>query len=187
VGLDARPARRGILLGVPARSPMFILRHLLAILLLPFMVTVVIPRWLLSAPGDTRWPVGGGLEMLGRSLGVLLLLAGLGLFSWCVVLFARVGRGTLAPWDPTKQLVLVGPYRYVRNPMITGVVAILIGEALYFGSRRLAFWAGIFALLNHVFFTLVEEPGLARRFGRSYLDYKAAVPRWLPRLRARRS
>ena len=165
---------------------MTLFRHLLAILLLPFVVTVVVPRWLLRdwAGADTRWPAASSLGTGGRALGVLLLVAGLSLFAWCVTLFARVGRGTLAPWDPTQRLVAVGPYRYVRNPMISGVAAILAGEALFFGSRVLAVWLGVFVAVNHVYFLIAEEPGLARRFGRSYLDYKAAVPRWLPRLRA---
>jgi protein-S-isoprenylcysteine O-methyltransferase Ste14 len=164
---------------------LMILRHLLSILLLPFMVTVVVPRWLLRGwvGVDTRWPAGSGLQTGGRVLGVALLVAGLALFTWCVSLFARVGRGTLAPWDPTRRLVAVGPYRHVRNPMITGVAMVLAGDALFFGSRVLAAWLGVFVLINQVYFIVAEEPGLARRFGRSYLDYKAAVPRWLPRVR----
>lgn len=164
---------------------MTLLRHFLAILLLPFVVTFVVPRWLLSAwvADDSRWPSGSILEAGGRVLGVLLLVAGLALFTWCVTLFARVGRGTLAPWDPTQRLVAVGPYRHVRNPMISSVAVILAGEAFFFGSRVLAVWLGVFALFNHVYFVLVEEPGLASRFGSGYVQYKAAVPRWLPRAR----
>ena len=113
------------------------------------------------------------------------MLAGLALVTWCVSLFARVGKGTLAPWDPTSNLVAVGPYRYTRNPMITGVATILTGEAVLFGSWHLAVWALTFILLNHVHFLLVEEPGLERRFGDSYLEYKRAVPRWIPRVRRR--
>jgi protein-S-isoprenylcysteine O-methyltransferase Ste14 len=154
-----------------------VLRHLLAIALLPFVAVVVVPYWLLAsgAAVDSRW---GGLW----TLGAVLILCGLVLFAWCVSLFARVGHGTLAPWDPTRQLVAVGPYQHVRNPMITGVAAILAGEALLFGSWMLALWAGAFVAVNHVYFVLSEEPGLARRFGESYRAYKAEVPRWIPRL-----
>ena len=164
---------------------MTLLRHLLSILLLPFVMTVVVPRWLLRGwtGVDTRWPVGTALETTGRVLGILVLAAGLALFTWCVGLFAHLGKGTLAPWDPTQRLVAVGPYRYIRNPMITGVVAMLAGEALFFGSRVLLVWLVVFGLLNHIYFLFVEEPGLTRRFGQDYLDYKAAVPRWLPRRR----
>jgi protein-S-isoprenylcysteine O-methyltransferase Ste14 len=114
----------------------------------------------------------------------VLLVAGLALFGWCVGLFARVGRGTLAPWDPTRNLVAVGPYRYVRNPMISGVALMLLGQALLWGSRALGIWTGSFVLINHVYFVLSEEPGLERRFGEKYRLYKANVPRWIPRIRA---
>lgn len=159
-------------------------RHLLSILLLPFVVVVVMPRWILTAwvGSDTRWMSGPVLALLPRLAGVLLLLAGFCLFAWCVALFARVGKGTLAPWDPTRRLVAVGPYRHTRNPMISGVAAMLAGEALYFGSLLLAGWLAVFVAVNHVYFILSEEPGLARRFGESYNSYKTAVPRWLPRM-----
>ena len=162
------------------------LRHVLAILLLPTMVTLVVPRWILVslATSDSRWP-GEGWSWTPRTLGGLLILAGLALVIWCISLFVRVGRGTLAPWDPTSNLVAVGPYRYTRNPMITGVCTILIGEAVLFGSWHLGLWALTVIVLNHVHFMLVEEPGLEQRFGEPYLEYKRAVPRWIPRLRRR--
>ena len=158
-----------------------LLRHLASILLLPFLVTVILPMYLLGSPHDSRWSSGGAAELPARAGGALLLGIGVYLFAWCVLLFARVGRGTLAPWDPTRALVAVGPYRWVRNPMITGVALILVGEALIWGSWRLAAWAATFIVINHVYFILVEEPGLRRRFGQGYDDYAAAVPRWLPR------
>jgi protein-S-isoprenylcysteine O-methyltransferase Ste14 len=98
-----------------------------------------------------------------------------------VLLFARVGRGTLAPWDPTRQLVAVGPYRYVRNPMISSVAAVLAGQVLLTGSRVLALWLLVFVLFNYAYFVFVEEPGLERRFGDPYRHYRARVPRWIPR------
>ena len=158
------------------------LRHLVAILVLPVVMTVVVPTWLVTryATTDTRWPTAT-IAWPMRTLGAMLLAGGLLLFAWCVSLFARVGRGTLAPWDPTRSLVAVGPYQYVRNPMITGVAAILAGQALITGSRALAIWLIAFVAINSTYFVLVEEPGLARRFGASYLEYKARVPRWIPR------
>jgi protein-S-isoprenylcysteine O-methyltransferase Ste14 len=98
-----------------------------------------------------------------------------------VLLFARVGRGTLAPWDPTRRLVIVGPYRHVRNPMITGVGSMLAGEMLYSHSPRIAAWLLLFVAINHAYFLLLEEPGLAVRFGEEYERYRLNVPRWLPR------
>ena len=162
---------------------MRILRHLLSILLLPFVMAVVVPRWIVvsCAASDTRWAGDAALAWLGRGAGALLFLAGFGLFAWCVALFARVGQGTLAPWDPTRRLVAVGPYRYMRNPMISGVLAMISGQALLLGSRAVAAWAAAFLVINQVYFLVLEEPGLERRFGEGYLRYKAAVPRWLPR------
>lgn len=162
-----------------------LLRHLLSILLLPTMVAVVVPTTLLRRSGP-RIALGSGgvLPWLRVGAGTVLLLCGLALFAWSVGLFARVGRGTLAPWDPTKQLVAVGPYRHVRNPMISGVFLMLVGEALLWGSRPVAIWAATFLFINQVYFVLLEEPGLERRFGAAYRTYKAHVPRWIPRLRA---
>ncbi|HXV32690.1 MAG TPA: isoprenylcysteine carboxylmethyltransferase family protein [Gaiellaceae bacterium] len=156
---------------------MSVWRHVRAIGLLPFVVTVVVPGLLL-------WRSGAGL---GRPVlavaGIALVALGLALVVWTVALFARVGRGTLAPWDPTSRLVVAGPYRHVRNPMISGVLAIVLGEAALFGSWALLVWfAAVFAV-NAAYFPLVEEPGLRKRFGADYDAYKANVPRWLPRLR----
>lgn len=149
---------------------------------------VVVPRWLLRgyAAHDTRWRPAGTWPVVAHVAGVLVLAAGLALFAWCLTLFIRVGRGTLAPWDPTKALVAAGPYRYVRNPMITAVIAMLAGETLYVGSRVLLGWVITFFLINSVYFVLLEEPGLERRFGAAYVRYTRAVPRWLPRIRGGR-
>jgi protein-S-isoprenylcysteine O-methyltransferase Ste14 len=72
------------------------------------------------------------------------------LFCWCVGLFARIGKGTLAPWDPTRNLVAVGPYRFVRNPMIIGVALMLFGQALFRLSVVLGLWAFFFLCINHL-------------------------------------
>lgn len=160
------------------------LRHLLSVLLLPFVVVVVVPCLLLDGAAarlprdtDSLWPV---FRILA---GAALLLGGLALFTWSIRLFASVGRGTLAPWDPTRHLVAVGPYRYVRNPMISGVALMLVGEALIWSSQAVGVWAGGFLVINHLYFLVAEEPGLERRFGEAYRVYKAHVPRWIPRTR----
>lgn len=157
-----------------------ILRHLLSLLLLPFLVVIVVPYSLIGS-FPAAWSNNSPALWLLLAGGVILLLTGLLLFSWCVILFARVGRGTLAPWDPTENLVASGPYRNVRNPMIGGVALILFGEALVWGSWAVALWAVFFLGLNHTYFILLEEPGLERRFGESYRAYKTNVPRWIPR------
>jgi protein-S-isoprenylcysteine O-methyltransferase Ste14 len=163
---------------------MTILRHLLSILLLPFVVTVVVPRWLLGMDVESfGWGGALAVDGISRVAGAVVFAIGFGLFAWCVALFARVGQGTLAPWDPTQRLVAVGPYRHVRNPMISGVWLMLAGEALWWRSGVLALWAGVFLLINHTYFLLSEEPGMERRFGASYRVYRRHVPRWLPRVK----
>jgi len=105
------------------------------------------------------------------------------IYDYLRLLFARIGRGTLAPWDPTRRLVVVGPYRHSRNPMITAVGTMLAGEAMFFHSIRIGAWLLLFAAINQTYFLLLEEPGLAARFGEEYERYRRAVPRWLPRRR----
>jgi len=155
---------------------MSLARQLAAVGLLPVTVTLVVPGLILWRNG-----ADGGGWALGL-VGALLVAAGVALVAWTATLFARVGRGTIAPWDPTSHLVVLGPYRHVRNPMISGVLAILLGEAAIFASVPLLLWfAGVFAV-NALYLPLVEEPGLRRRFGADYDAYRANVPRWLPRL-----
>lgn len=151
------------------------------------MVVVVVPWWLVraSSPANGGTAAPPAATILPALLGVLVFLVGFGLFLSCVWLFAWVGRGTLAPWDPTTRLVVRGPYRRVRNPMISGVAFMLAGEALLFWSVALAAWLALFVAINHVYFLTVEEPGLLKRFGGEYARYRAAVPRWIPRWRPR--
>jgi protein-S-isoprenylcysteine O-methyltransferase Ste14 len=157
-------------------------RHVRAIALLPGMVTIPVPAAILAVGGiDVGWGFDGPWSALPVVAGAALIGFGLALWYWTVNLFARQGEGTLAPWDPTRRLVLLGPYRHVRNPMITGVLLVLGGEAALFGSLGVLAWAGAFFLVNAVWFPLVEEPGLARRFGSDYEAYKRNVPRWVPR------
>jgi protein-S-isoprenylcysteine O-methyltransferase Ste14 len=122
------------------------------------------------------------VELVPAVLGFLLIVAGLELVAWTVRLFVSVGRGTLAPWDPTSRVVH-GPDRHVRNPMITGAACILAGEAALLGSWSVLILLAIFAAVNAIYMRLAEEPGLRRRFGVDYDAYRANVPRWLPRLR----
>ena len=158
---------------------MSIWRHLRAVTLLPAMVTIVVPTAILLARRDAH----GGWK-LRVPLAVALLAAGVTLMVSTVRLFATAGRGTLAPWDPTQRLVVRGVYRYVRNPMISGVLCILVAEAAAFGSLALLGWSALFFVVNAVYIPLVEEPGLERRFGEAYRRYKQSVPRWVPRLKA---
>jgi protein-S-isoprenylcysteine O-methyltransferase Ste14 len=150
-------------------------RHAAAVLLLPVVVTLAVPALIvLRTDASIGWRGLIGLPLI--ALGLLLIVR-------TIALFVSVGRGTLAPWDPTTRLVVRGPYRYVRNPMISGVLFVLLGEAALFGSLALLLWFGLVSALNAVYMPLVEEPGLQRRFGKEYERYRAHVPRWIPRVR----
>jgi protein-S-isoprenylcysteine O-methyltransferase Ste14 len=159
-------------------------RQARAIGLLPGVVAVLVPA-LLAAGGGVAvgWGLPAAASWLPATLGVLLAVAGLTLIAWTVSLFARVGRGTLAPWDPTTRLVVIGPYRHVRNPMISGVLLLLLGEAAVLGSLSVLIWFGCVFVVNALYLPLVEEAALRRRFGSDYERYRMSVPRWLPRVR----
>jgi protein-S-isoprenylcysteine O-methyltransferase Ste14 len=154
-------------------------RHLLSITALPFTMTVLIPTWIARG---TRVPLGAPRPMT-LLLGVACAVIGALLFGSSLARFFTEGEGTLAPWDPTRQLVVSGPYRYVRNPMISGVVFILLAEAMLLDSRLHFSWAVTFAAINVVYIPLLEEPGLRARFGAAYDNYCRHVPRLVPRLR----
>jgi protein-S-isoprenylcysteine O-methyltransferase Ste14 len=161
-----------------------LIRHLLSILVLPTTAAVLVPYLILAGrPGGARLlPAHGPLHLAALVLGAILAAVGLALVVVTVRWFATVGRGTLAPWDPTQRLVVTGVYRHVRNPMISGVLLILLGQAAGFRSAGLLLWAAGFFLLNATWIPLVEEPGLEKRFGETYREYRRHVPRWLPRL-----
>ena len=162
---------------------MMLLRHLLSVAALPFMVTVVIPIWV-ARRNAGRIGLGADIPaMLLQLLGTGVLGVGLVLFASSLRRFASEGEGTLAPWDPPRKLVVRGPYRYVRNPMISGVILILFGEALLLLSRAHFTWALTFFAINAVYIPLFEEPQLAARFREDYEEYRRNVPRLLPRLR----
>ena len=162
------------------------LPRFLSSLIAPILVVGVLPLWLIRnvlAEYDTSWPGGSLWLWPARISSAAVFLLGLALFVWCVTLFARRGQGTIMPWDPTQRLVIVGPYRHMRNPMISSVLFMVAGQALFWGSALTAALAVFFLVVNHFYFIASEEPGLVKRFGDSYRAYKANVPRWLPRLR----
>ncbi len=152
-------------------------KQLRAILLLPGMVAVAIPAAILYFTG-IAWPP----SLWNIAIGSVFMVLGITLMVWTNRLFAIVGHGTLAPWEPPRKLVVRGVYRHVRNPMITGALCILLAEAIFFGSWWLLGWFSFALILNLIYIPLSEEPGLDRRFGDDYLRYKRNVPRWIPRL-----
>lgn len=164
---------------------MSIIKHIQSIILLPTMVTIVIPGIILSITGTVNigWSLTPPLNLAPSLSGVVLIVLGLTLMAKTIALFATVGRGTLAPWAPPERLVVRGIYRHVRNPMISGVLCVLCGEASLIGSIPLLAWFSMFLLINLIYIPLLEEPGLEERFGQPYRFYKQNVPRWIPRLK----
>ena len=154
-----------------------------AILILPGTGVVLVPSALLCLSQNTKFAADTPEpKQITFWIGLFAVLLGLILLIWTISLFAGLGRGTLAPWEPPEQLVVKGPYRYVRNPMITGALFILLGEALISQSWPIAIWMVLFFVANAIYFPLVEEKGLERKFGEEYVLYGKNVPRWIPRL-----
>ena len=153
------------------------IRTLIFTIIVPGFWTVAMPYWML--------PRGVRLELRAASLlGLPLIAAGVALYVATAFWgFALRGKGTPAPIDPPKKLVVEGPYRVVRNPMYWAVACVMMGEALAFRSMALAELAIAFFAGTILFVLLYEEPTLRRKFGAEYEAYCRRVPRWLPRFR----
>lgn len=143
-------------------------------LILPVTVLVIVPLWI-----EKNRAIHVGAHLF---LGLILILSGLIVMGYTISSFIRIGKGTLAPWSPTKNFVITGLYRYMRNPMILGVLTVLVGEALSIRSKNILIWAGAFFIINTIYFIIYEEPDLEKKFGGEYHEYKKNVSRWLPRL-----
>ena len=158
---------------------MLLLKNLLFTLVVPGTIGVYVP--LLLARGR---PPASGLVFL---LALALLAIGGVIYAWCVWDFAVFGRGTPAPIDAPKKLVVRGLYRYTRNPIYVGVLAVLLGWAAMFRGTTLLIYAFGVALCFHLFVVLYEEHHLGQQFGAEYHDYCEKVGRWLPRFRRRQA
>ena len=154
---------------------MSLLRHLLAIGR-PFVVTVV-PAYIsrISSMPNSGWDLLSPLGLLLTLLGYVLVGLDVLLVYKPISLFATVGECTLAPWDSPRRLVVRRPYRHVRNPMISRVLSILVGEAILFGTVTLLVWFVIFFAFNALSRPLIEEPLLEGCFGSDYVTYKRNV------------
>ncbi len=113
--------------------------------------------------------------------GIVIAASGAVLALSCIVTFIVIGRGTPAPFDPPRRLVVVGPYRLVRNPMYIGAGLALAGAALFYESWALLGYCAAFAFTTHLFAVLYEEPTLRATFGAPYLRYCERVQRWWPK------
>src|SRR6478672_4548056 len=113
--------------------------------------------------------------------GMLTVTIGTAIALWCMFTFVFIGKGTPAPFDPPRNLVIRGPYRFVRNPMYIGAGLTLAGAALYYQSLSIFIYACLFFLITHLFVVLYEEPTLRRTFGDDYEDYLQRTRRWWPK------
>ena len=152
------------------------LRTALFTIVVPGTVLLLIPFSLVRLGIGPRFDPGPA-----RYLGLVPLGAGVGAILWCFADFIRRGRGTPAPYDPPRELVVAGLYRYVRNPQYVGVLVAVAGEALLTGAAVLLAYAALLGVGYHLFVTRHEEPALSRLFGEAYGRYRATVPRWVPR------
>ncbi|TFH08754.1 MAG: isoprenylcysteine carboxylmethyltransferase family protein [Candidatus Thorarchaeota archaeon] len=150
---------------------------------LPIGVLIIIPVILLFLSNDTSigWNLPPLFNITVILVGLALIFSGLTMMIITIRMFSKVGEGTLAPWAPTRKLVIKGIYQRTRNPMILGVLIVLIGEAILLSSVWLFLWFVIATVVNHFYFIRFEEPGLVERFGDAYRSYKENVPRWIPR------
>jgi len=144
--------------------------------ILPFTVLVVIP---LLIEKDFRIK-----SLPAFIIGVYLMCLGLLIMILTISAFIRKGNGTLAPWNPTKKLINGGLYSYVRNPMIMSVMTVLAGESIAILSKSIFIWTLLFFIINNFYFVWIEEPLLAQKFGKDYLEYKRHVRRWIPRFKS---
>ena len=140
------------------------------------LVLIYVPARLLSWSGIVR-PVAIEVQQV---VGMVIGAAGAAVALWCIFTFASVGRGTPAPFDPPRRLVVRGPYRFARNPMYIGAGLALAGAALFYESWPLLGYAGLFFLATHLFVVLYEEPVLRRTFGQEYEAYCGRIRRWWP-------
>ncbi|HJS21002.1 MAG TPA: isoprenylcysteine carboxylmethyltransferase family protein [Anaerolineales bacterium] len=156
------------------------LRSLLFLILAPGMVAGYIPLALLRTGPQLDTGILAILAIPLWTIGGWILL-------WSFWNFLKEGRGTPAPMDPPKELVAVGFYRCVRNPMYVGILLILIGHFLWFGFWSLLVYSAVAFLITHLFVILYEEPTLKKKFGAAYEEYLERVPRWIPRFKYRLS
>jgi len=153
-----------------------LIRTVIYVALMVGIVLVFLPGPAPEWSGLARPRAIGVLQVAG---GAIALFGG-GMALWCILVFGFSGRGTPLPFDPPRRLVTRGPYRYVRNPMALGVGLSLAGAALFYQSRALLGYSGLFFLVVHLMIVLYEEPTLRRTFGSEYEAYRQRVRRWWP-------
>lgn len=144
------------------------------------LLLVFVPDQILAPTGISRPTVIGAMQIAG----MLVVVAGAALAVAAILTFAFLGKGTPAPFDPPRTLVVAGPYRWVRNPMYIGAGLVLLGAAMFYGSIGLVLYTVAFWSAAHLFVLFYEEPVLRRKFGSEYDTYTATRRRWMPRWRS---
>jgi protein-S-isoprenylcysteine O-methyltransferase Ste14 len=169
-----------ILLGgkvFPMRKGLAVLGSAVFFVLAPGIVAGLAPWWISRRGADRQflgWPL--------RSLGAVLIAAGVLVLLDSFVRFALQGLGTPAPVFPTRHLVVTGLYRYVRNPMYVAVAAVILGQSLVLGNALVLGYGVLVWLAFHLFVLGYEEPALRKKYGDEYGTFCSHVPRWIPRL-----
>ena len=156
---------------------MTVLKSLFFLILVPGLLIGVFPYMISTT--DTELISLGALSYLASPL----LFLGWVAMLWCFWNFSVNGKGTPAPIDPPKELVVIGLYRYVRNPMYVAGLITLLGWILWSPSLPLILAFFLFLLATHLFVTLYEEPTLKKKFGAAYEEYLKQVPRWIPKFK----
>ena len=157
--------------------------YLKVVLILPGNVLVTIPFLIFLFTRNSYSYYLVGFDNFLFYVAMFFLALGLLLAIWSVrIFYTKGGDGTPAPWQPVNNLIIQGPYRYVRNPMILGVVDLLLFESAFFASMPLLLWAIVFFIVNIFYFKLFEEKQLIKRFGTEYENYKNEVPIFFPKL-----
>jgi protein-S-isoprenylcysteine O-methyltransferase Ste14 len=144
-----------------------------------FLVAIPYAIYLVAGASLLPWPPLSPLA--ATAIGAALAVGGGGLSYLCMILFVVLGRGTAFPTDPPRAFVAWGPYRWTRNPMYVGNLILAVGIGLYLQSTTYLLYVIALSLVTHLYVTRSEEPHLRERYGRSYLDYCAHTPRWLPK------
>ncbi len=159
-----------------------ILRHASSFIA-PFLMCFVLPGLIIRLESTIpSYPkIAPSMELV--IAGALLIWLGFYFLIKTIMVFIKIGEGTIMLWDPTKKIIITGPYAHVRNPMILSLIIILFGEAVLFGSIGTAALAVLNVVVNAIYFKFSEEPGLIKRFGAEYKEYMANVPRWIPRVK----
>lgn len=152
------------------------IKTLLWSVFVPGTLSILVPDMLLSS-GFKLFPVGFSSV---RFAGLIPIALGALLYLWCAWDFTFTGKGTPAPFDPPKEMVVRGLYRHVRNPMYVALLLALAGEAILFESTLILIYAAMVFSIFHLWIIFYEEPAMRRRFGESYEKYCLKVSRWIP-------